>query len=595
MTAAEMRKAEAIQSINPLDAVNKFLGQIIMYANPPGDHWPLLITPVLLGTASLVVLFVVAAPNVRLESTAGRRLRALWTSVLSGAPRAPRPASGSTRREPVADASPTPLVVPAPRAKRAVAWASTSRREPSPSRAATWWLVFKRELIDLWVGGKALNFIIFYTLLLGAYAYWQVQDSAVSLMPPKEMVFELLKVAMMAAILMGLIIGADSLSGERERSTLEILLQTPASRMQIVVGKFLAAASAWPVAMLITVPYCYVLSQGDEVFGQSVIWGAIVGTLLVPGFTAVGMLVSFWCANNKSSMFVSLSMYLIFLLPTQLQGRAQGGSMGLFFQALNPVTATSHFLAGILVNHKTLSQHKEFLVSTVVLFFLSLLVLLWYCAPSLQLDPGRVRRRARVSAAAALLVACLLGLALPAAAAPQEPQAPQTAAAPAQTQAPLQVSIDKSDSVVRAGTPVLFNTVVTNADTTPSRPLIMAMNIINLDQHGEVVDPEDWSPQRTQYVEPLTPGQAATLSWRVNAILDGDFMVYMVAIPAPEGPTSTSHPVASSGIHLTVTPYTKLNPGGVLPYAIGGPALVAVGIFVLYRIRRRQTDVGEAS
>jgi hypothetical protein len=65
--------------------------------------------------------------------------------------------------------------------------------------------------------------------------------------------------------------------------------------------------------------------------------------------------------------------------------------------------------------------------------------------------------------------------------------------------------------------------------------------------------------------------------------------------PRTRSAGETSQPVASSGIHLTVTPYTKLNPGGVLPYAIGGPALVAVGIFVLYRIRRRQTDAAEAS
>jgi hypothetical protein len=120
------------------------------------------------------------------------------------------------------------------------------------------------------------------------------------------------------------------------------------------------------------------------------------------------------------------------------------------------------------------------------------------------------------------------------------------------------------------------------------------MNIINLNAQGEVVDPEDWSPQRTQYVEPLGPGQSATLDWRVNAILDGDFMVYMVAIPAPGSPDATSQPVASSGIHLTVTPYTKLNPGGVLPYAIGGPLVLGVVIFLVYRHRRRQIDAGAA-
>jgi hypothetical protein len=120
------------------------------------------------------------------------------------------------------------------------------------------------------------------------------------------------------------------------------------------------------------------------------------------------------------------------------------------------------------------------------------------------------------------------------------------------------------------------------------------MNIINLKGSGEPVDPEDWSPQRTQYLDSLAAGKSANLSWRINAILDGDFMVYMVVIPSPASAEATSQPVASSGIHLGVTPYTKLNPGGVLPYAIGGPILVGLAIFFVYRYRRRRTSEAAA-
>ena len=151
-----------------------------------------------------------------------------------------------------------------------------------------------------------------------------------------------------------------------------------------------------------------------------------------------------------------------------------------------------------------------------------------------------------------------------------------------------------TDTTIRAGGAVLFDTKVTNAAMQPSPPLILAMNIINLDAEGDVVDPEDWSPERTQYVERLAAGESATLSWRVNAILDGDYMVYMVVIPAPSSADATSQPIASSGIHLTVTPYTKLNPGGVLPYVIGGPLLLGLIIFLVYRHRRRQIDAGGA-
>ena len=78
----------------------------------------------------------------------------------------------------------------------------------------------------------------------------------------------------------------------------------------------------------------------------------------------------------------------------------------------------------------------------------------------------------------------------------------------------------------------------------------------------------------------------------MNAILDGDYMIYTVAIPQPGGQEATTHPVASPGIHLTVTPFTRLNPGGVLPFAIGGPVLVLLGLLYVYRRRRRGIDEG---
>ena len=593
MTAGELRRALVFQSVNPIDAITKFLGRVLVYDLPPGDHWLLLSTPVAIGVVVLVLLFAVAGPRLRLEATTGRKLRALWSRVSRPAPRvAPRPAPSSSAREPGAGQPQEVLPLPTAPALPASATRRANARtfEPSPSVPATWWLVFKREFRDLWIGGKALNFTMAYAVLLGGYAYWQANDSLVSLMPPKEMVYELLKVAMMVSVFMGLIIGADTLSGERERSTLEGLLLTPTSRLQIVVGKYLAAASTWPVALLITVPFTRVLSQGDEVFGQAALWGAIVGTVLAPAFTALGMFVSFWCSNNKNSMVVSLTLYLIFLLPTQLQGRAQGGLMGLFFQALNPMTGSRFFLAGILVNNRSVAEYSEYLVSSVVFLLVMLVLLFWYAGPAVRLEVGRPGRRARGRAVAAALIACLFGIASPAAGWALQAAPPQAGATIAE--APLVMTIDKTDTVFRAGSPLLFKTAITNRGAEPSHSLIVAMNIINLNQHGEVVDPEDWSPQRTQYVEPLAPGQSVNLDWRVNAILDGDFMVYMVAIPNPGTPDATSQPAASSGIHLTVTPYTKLNPGGVLPYAIGGPVLLGLVIFFVYRQRRREIDAG---
>ena len=100
-----------------------------------------------------------------------------------------------------------------------------SQIQPLILHRPAWWLVFIRELTDLWIGGKALVLILIYTILMGVISFVFASNSVVDLMPPKEMVFELVRISMAFGGLIGLIIGADSISGERERATLEWLLR----------------------------------------------------------------------------------------------------------------------------------------------------------------------------------------------------------------------------------------------------------------------------------------------------------------------------------------------------------------------------------
>ena len=460
--------------------------------------------------------------------------------------------------------------------------ASLSKIKVSASASPAWWLVFKREMADLWIGGKAFNLMLIYSVVLGVMVYIYSFNTELSLIPPKEATYEMLKNAMAVSMFVGLIIGADSLSGERDRATLESLLLTPASRRQIIVGKFLASISTWPAAYVIAIPYLFVLAQGDEVLGPALFWGGLTGTILVIGYTAVGMLISFWSGSNKVSYFISLGVYAVLLVPAELPGKSAGAA-GQFMQWINPMAAVNHFLSKHLVNYRSVAEVGTFLTTSIVLAVLSFGTLL-LAGSGLRLEAGRgskiwakLGRAIGLSVIAGLLVASLL-LASPAFA--------------FQGEQDLTITIDGDYKLVKTGDKVEFNTLVTNNGSQASPALIVAMNIINLDAAGDVVDPEDWSPQRTQYMQSLAPGESVSQGWIVNTILEGDYMVYMVLVPEPAAAETTSHPVASSGIHLTVAPFTRLNPGGVLPFAIGGPILLLAITYFVYRRRRQQIDLG---
>lgn len=467
---------------------------------------------------------------------------------------------------------------------------SVSKVKTARSALPAWWLVFIRELTELWIGGKGLSLMLIYSIVLGGMVYVFSSNSELSLIPPKESVYEMLKNAMAISLFMGLIIGADALSGERDRATLESLLLTPANRRQIVIGKFLAGLSQWPAAFLIAIPFMNILSQGDEILAPAIFWGAITGTLLVVAYTGVGMLVSFWSSSNKTSYFVSLGIYIFFLVPAQLPGRAQTGATGQFLQWVNPLAAVNHFLSKHLVNYEPFSLFWSWLISPAVFALLVVVLLFFFAGPGLRLEAGKpswpwVKKLGRMMGLSVIALLILLSA------------SPARAAHLAQSSSTgdLQISIDLGYTVVKTGDKVEYNTLVTNNGTEASPPLIVAMNVINLDAQGDTVDPEDWSPKRTQYIDSLAPGQSANLSWIINTILDGNYMVYMVLIPTPASTESTSQPVATSGLHLTVTPFTRLNPQGVLPYVIGGPVLLLVIIYLVYRRRNQQIDLGGSS
>jgi len=471
---------------------------------------------------------------------------------------------------------------------------SGERQQPSdrPDGRRTappgWWLVFRRELVELWLGGRALTLLSLFSILLGISGFLIATNAELELIPPKEVASLMLQPSISFGLFIGLIIGADSISGERERATLEALLLTPTSRRQIMIGKFLAAVSPWPAALAISFPFVAVLSQWNEVLGQALLWGTLLGTVLALAFTGVGMLVSFWCTSNRTSLFVSLILYFVFFLPTQFPGEAQKGFVGQLIKRVNPMESTKHFLDKILVNNRTVEEMWTWLLAPLLFAVLVLGLLFLYAGPGLRFEAGRARgirlnwrRVAGALGAVGLLVALAASLiaARPVVASPD-------------AELPLKIEVDTDFKEVKTGDEFEFDTSVTYEGAEESPPLVMAMNIIDL--KGAVVDPEDWSPQRTQVVEPLAPGESAEHTWTIEAILEGDYMVYIVAVPKPDGRTATSQPITTSGIHLTVKQFINYNPGGVLPVAVGIPASLTLGTVLLYGIRRRRMEEGSS-
>ena len=278
---------------------------------------------------------------------------------------------------------------------------STGNERHSPiTTPPVWWLVFKQEVTELWFGGRVLNLLILFSLLMSITAFLLATNNEVKLLPISETVIIALTSAITFGLFIGIIISAESITGERERATLEALLLTPGSRRQIIAGKYLSALTPWPATLLLSVPYLAVLSKGDPVLGWALLWGAIVGSMLTIFFTGFGMLLSIWSSSSRISLAAGLLVYVLALVPAQLPGEFKTSPAGTLIAATNPLEASRHFLESTIIDNQPLAATWFYLAAPAIFIAILLFILFFYAAPRLGHEAGGAGMRWRVSRSA---------------------------------------------------------------------------------------------------------------------------------------------------------------------------------------------------
>lgn len=227
-------------------------------------------------------------------------------------------------------------------------------------------IVAVQELRDLWLGGRALLLSLAFSVLVSAISYLVATNRALNYLEQRESVNLSLQVAIAVGALLALLAAADTISGERERGTLETLLVTPVSRVSIAGGKLAGALSLWLAAYAIAVPYVWFLGRGLGVVGPSLVVGLVVGTVLAVFLASLGLLVSVFAGSNRVSLSLSLFLLLALFAPTQLPSSAQKGWAGDLLLRLNPMTAGEHYVGKIVVDAHAWSEDVAWLASPIV-------------------------------------------------------------------------------------------------------------------------------------------------------------------------------------------------------------------------------------
>jgi hypothetical protein len=149
---------------------------------------------------------------------------------------------------------------------------------------------------------------------------------------------------------------------------------------------------------------------------------------------------------------------------------------------------------------------------------------------------------------------------------------------------PVTVTMNRSAMAGVLGDRVPVRATVANTGVAATGRLVAHLDVVSL--HEDVyVDAEDWSADRSVYLEPLDPGARTTVEWTVRYVDAGEFDIHVVVLPTAPS-TGVDPLVISPTIRLVVASQRPLDAGGSLLVVTAVPVLVGL-LGAGSRLRRR--------
>lgn len=247
-------------------------------------------------------------------------------------------------------------------------------------------IVLDQELGRIWWRGPGTWVILGIAVAMSVVAVGLSYTSQINLLDAREGLAVLVRLSVGIGLVLAGFAAADSISGERDRSTLESLLLTPVDHRQVLLAKLAASASWWAAALLVSAPYLIVMGIGHggiAALGVSASVGAALMVLIV----GAGGLLSARFSSTVQSAGAMLLGLAVLAVPGILPGALMRGTVGTFVLRADPLTAAQQFLNLVVIDQRPAADEWPWLLSPVIAA-VGAVVLVWRVGDRIELEPG---------------------------------------------------------------------------------------------------------------------------------------------------------------------------------------------------------------
>ncbi|MEQ8693965.1 MAG: ABC transporter permease subunit [Gammaproteobacteria bacterium] len=216
-------------------------------------------------------------------------------------------------------------------------------------------LIARKEAGELLLSQRGLVWLLAAALTLSGFGMLLVSNTELSLLDNAQVVHDMVAIVTALGSLLALVVGIDTVAGERERGSLVPLLLTPISRDAIVAGKLGGIAIAWAVMYALAVPYVWAVGSTGQNLADGILMLVLLGTPVVLGFGFFGMGLGARLSSARSALLTGMIALMLSASPLLLGPSLRQSAIGRGFDAVNPFSAAVNAYDAVVIDSQSIS------------------------------------------------------------------------------------------------------------------------------------------------------------------------------------------------------------------------------------------------
>lgn len=209
--------------------------------------------------------------------------------------------------------------------------------------------LIRKEIRENIFGVQGLLWLFVAALVLSGLSLGFMSIKELSLMAQNEILVTMEKIILGIALLITIILGAVSISAEREQATLESLLLSPTTPRSMAASKFAAIFFLWILVFLVSTPYLYAMGYGTGVFLETVVVAFLATGATVAAFAWIAIGFSILLRSSRNALIVSLLSLFVFAIPMFLSTVTKQSGFARIIDIASPLSNAMYLYKAMII------------------------------------------------------------------------------------------------------------------------------------------------------------------------------------------------------------------------------------------------------